>query len=245
MRLRSAAMSPRTRAECNVVWALVLPCALAFAGCGGRVESAGGDGTEAASTGLATPAGPDPGDTDDHFSVPAGTLVAASLKSGTTMDLGVTLDGVPVTVTCATLSASGAVPSSGLSITLAKPPTLGACHDSLGGVDTVVTNATNGKWKLTEIDAVNDEAQREPNTGDKLAIVIPKGGMTVTSSVISGCTLTLAPSGPASLAGTYNDSNTSVLTNVAAPASGSGCTAGATVTVSGTLVLSKTLSDRS
>ena len=183
-------------------------------------------------------------DTDDHFSVAAGTKVVGNLKSGTTMNFAGTIDGIPVTVKCTTFTGSGKVPATGLSVSLSTPPVLGGCTDSLGGTDTVTTNTTNGKWKLTEVDAANDEAQTEPNSGDKVTLTIPKAGATFKSSTLSSCTITAAPTAAAKVTGTYDDKGTDTVTNAKIAVSGSGCVA-STSTVTATVVLTPGVSDAS
>jgi len=176
-------------------------------------------------------------DTDDHLSLPAGTTVTGALKTGTNMVFTGTINGVPITVNCKTFSASGKVPAKGITVSLPAPPTISGCTDSLGGTDTIKTNQTNAKWKLKGIDAPNDENQTEPNTGDKLALTIPKAGATFTSSLVAGCTLTTAPNAAASVTGNYDDVNTDTVTNASIPVTATGCVATA-AKVSATVVLS-------
>jgi hypothetical protein len=176
-------------------------------------------------------------DTDDHASLAAGTVVKGTLKSGTTLTFAGTIDGFGITVTCTGFTASGKIPSKGLKVTLTTPPTFSGCKDTLGGTDTVTTNSTNGKWAVQEIDLANDEAATEPNTGDKLALVIPKAGATFTSSVVSGCVITVAPTATAKVTGAYDDVSTVTDKNASVPVSGSGCTATA-AKATGTIVLS-------
>jgi len=132
-------------------------------------------------------------DTDDHFNVPAGTVVTADLKSGTTMSLDGTTNGIPITVTCTRFTAS------------AKTSTTGAQHDlAVPDVQRVHRQPhrqrydpdarTNGDWRLAEVDTPADDGQPEPNaTGDKMKIGLPKAGATERSSLVSGRTLTFAP----------------------------------------------------
>jgi hypothetical protein len=168
--------------------------------------------------------GADPG---DHFSLKAGTVVKGALKSGTDLKFTGSINGISITVNCTTFTASGRIPAKGLSVTLPSPPTLKGCHDSLGGTDTVTTNARNGSWQLIEIDAKGTADNKEPNT-DKGALSIPKAGATFKSSILPTCTVTAAPSGRVSMLGTYNDINTIKDTNATIPVHGSGCTATST-----------------
>lgn len=151
---------------------------------------------------------------------PAGTKIKAALKSGTDMTFQGDIDSIPITVTCTSFSASGTVPSSPTdSVKLSSPPTISGCTDSSGGTDTITTTGT---WKLSET-----------STTQKLKI--PEDGATFKSSVLSGCTITAAPSGSVKVKGKYNDSNTVTVTNAPIPTSGSGCTS-TTATTTGTLV---------
>jgi hypothetical protein len=152
--------------------------------------------------------------------LPAGTTVKAKLQSGTDMIFKGDIDSIPITVTCTSFSASGKVPSSPSdSVTLSSPPTISGCTDSSGGTDTITTTGT---WKLSET-----------STAQKLKI--PQDGATFKSSVLSGCTITAAPSGPAKVKGAYNDKNTDTVTNASIPTSGSGCTS-TTATTTATIV---------
>ncbi len=181
-------------------------------------------------------------DTDDHFSSPSGTVVTGTNKAGTDITFKGTINGLPITVNCTSFKASGKLPATGLSVTLSAPPAITGCKDTLGGTDTIKTNQTNGKWKVVEIDAANDENATEPNTGDKVSLVVPKAGATFTSSIVSGCTITAAPTKPASITGPYNDNGTVSDSNAPIPVSASGCSA-STATVSGTILLSPAVHD--
>lgn len=182
------------------------------------------------------------GDTDDHFSVAGGTTITGALKTGTKMILSGTINGIPITVNCTTFTATGKAPAKGLSVAIA-PPTIKGCTDTLGGKDTVITNQTNGKWKVAEVDAPNDESATEPNpTGDKLKLTIPKAGATFSSSLVPGCTITAAPTVASSVSGTYDDTSTGKVTNSPIPVSATGCSA-TTATVSATVILSPGVHD--
>lgn len=164
------------------------------------------------------------GDTDDNIS-PANTSITAN--NSTNITFKGTINGISVTVTCTTSSISGTTPSSGLGPVNVNNPSFTGCRDTFGGTDTVTTNSTNGHWQLTFIDstATNEETQAEPNSGDKLQITIPKAGATFKSSILPGCTITAAPSGSASITGTYDDVSTLTISSASIPVSGSGCTA--------------------
>jgi hypothetical protein len=81
---------------------------------------------------------------------------------------------------------------------------------------------------MKEVDATTETT--EPNSGDKLKLIIPKAGAVFSSSILTTCKITAAPSGPASVTGAYNDVNTDTVTKAAVPVSGSGCTATGTTT---------------
>jgi hypothetical protein len=181
-------------------------------------------------------------DTGDHFSLAAGTVVTSALKSGTKVTFKGSIDGVAITVTCTTFTASGKIPATGLTVPLSAPPTISGCKDTLGGTDTVKTNTTNGKWKLREKDVTTTADSAEPNSGDKAILTIPKAGATFVSSFLPTCTVTTAPSGPANVTGTYDDINTIQDTNASIPTSGSGCTTTA-ASETATVVLSPNVHD--
>jgi hypothetical protein len=182
-------------------------------------------------------------DTGDHFSLPAGTVVTGGLKAGTVFTAKGTIDAIPITVTCTTFSTSGKIPASGLKIKIA-PPTISGCTDTSGGTDIVSTNQTNGKWSLSEVDVTGTGDNSEPNSGDKAKLKIPKAGATFTSSVLSGCVVTVAPTAAASVTGTYDDTNTMTFTNVSFPTGGNNvCSTSATSTSSATEVLNQNVHD--
>ena len=179
----------------------------------------------------------------DHFSRPAGTVVKGALKTGTVIKFTGSINGIPITVKCTHFAASGPLPASGLTATLSAPPTVSGCTDSLGGTDTVATNQTNGPWLLQGIDKPLDEGLAEPNaTGDKASLIIPKAGATFKSNAVSACVITAAPSGPAPVTGTFNDSNTIIVNGASIPTSGSGCTSTNAKTYS-TVIISPTIHD--
>ena len=151
--------------------------------------------------------------------------VTGALKSGTKMTFKGDIDSIPITVSCTNFSASGKTGSSpSTTVPLTAPPTINGCTDSLGGTDTINTNATNGNWSLSA-------------KGKKMTLNIPKAGATFTSSVLSGCTITAAPNGAIGVKGKYNDKNTDTVKNAKIATTGSGCTSTAAST-SATVVLS-------
>ena len=161
--------------------------------------------------------------------LPAGTVITGNLKAGTTLTFNGSIDSVPITVTCTTFTATGKVPTTASNTAkLSKPPTVSGCTDTSGGTDTVTTNQTNGKWKLVEGGTAGAYT---------MTLKIPKAGATFKSNIISGCTITAAPSGTASVKGSYDGNNTVTVTTGKIPTKGSGCTS-TTATTKVTEVLS-------
>lgn len=154
--------------------------------------------------------------------LPAGTVVKAALASGTDMTFKGQIDGIPLTVSCTTFSGQGKIPSkAGYSMTLQNPPTISGCTDSLGGTDTIKTNDTNGKWKLTVT----------KSSPYRLSLVISKAGAVFTSTVVSGCSITAFPNAAGKVTGAYSSSSGSVtVTNASIATSGSGCSSTAATT---------------
>jgi hypothetical protein len=166
------------------------------------------------------------GDTDDNVS-PANTLIKGSLKPGTETTLTGTVDGATVTEHCKVSTTSGKTPATGLGPAPISPATYSGCTDNLNGTDTI---KTTGVWRLTGIDAPNDEANEVVGSasGDRIRIIIPVKGATVVSSAEPGCTLTAAPTKAAAVSGAYNDINTLTIKNNPLPFSTSaGCPGGA------------------
>ena len=161
-------------------------------------------------------------------SLPKGTEVTGTLKTGTKMVFAGTIDGVPITVSCTSFTAKGKVPAAGAkSITLSAAPTIKGCTDTLHGTDTVKTNETNGKWTLSVT----------TTTPYKMTLGMPKAGATFVSNAESGCVITAAPTAAVGVTGTYNGDNTDQVTKAPIPTSGSGCTS-ATAKTTATVVLS-------
>jgi hypothetical protein len=162
-----------------------------------------------------------------------GTKVSAKLKSGTTLDLAGTLDGIGITVKCTSFSASGTAPASGvINVKLPEPPKISGCTDSIFGTDTVTTNQKSGKWELTE---------KTSGSTKTLVLTMPKAGATFSSSIDSGCVVTASPSASTAMSGKFvssgKDKGTDTVTNASVPVSASGCTTAATSTLSATVVI--------
>jgi hypothetical protein len=156
-------------------------------------------------------------DTDD-FVQPVSTVVTPT----STKTVFVAQEGpATVTSTCIHSSTSGRTPAHGL-VMAVKPmsfndgPSHPYCFDSLGGKD--IYN-TSGVWHVTFLDAANDEASTEPNSGDRLVVTVPIKGMTVVLSLTPTCVVTVAPTAPAHVLGAYNDANTLTIKNALVPIS--------------------------
>jgi hypothetical protein len=179
-------------------------------------------------------------ETDTDNITPANTSFVAT---STNFVAKSTINGVPITVTCKSVTISGTTPASGLGPVNINNPSFSGCTDNLHETDIITTNSTNGPWRLTFIDAANDESQSEPNTGDQLQVTIPKAGATFQSSSIPGCTVIVASNGPATITGAYDDSNTLSFSNASIPVQGVGCTASSVTTISATFKFNINLHD--
>jgi len=183
------------------------------------------------------------GDSDDHYKPPGTVITATSAKAVSTAG--------GVTLTCTHSVTKGKTPAMGLGLFTISPPVFNdggspakPCTDSAKGTDTITASGT---WRVGFIDSIDDEATAEPNTGDRLELVIPQKGAVDHNSF--GCVITLAPSGPVTLTGSYNDSATLTINAKNVPASVAGpsiCKPGMyTGNFSATYTLSPRLSDGS
>jgi hypothetical protein len=145
-------------------------------------------------------------------SVAPGTTIVGTSNSVTFKG---TINGIEITVTCTSFKDS-AVVTAGANKSIDIPaPTITGCTDSLTGTDTITTNTTNGSWEL-----------KTNGKGNKLSLVIPKAGATFSSSVLSSCVVTAAPTAAVKVKGTYSSSaGTDTTNNVAIAVKGTGCTA--------------------
>ena len=139
------------------------------------------------------------GDTDDHYTPAATQVTGHSTKTVFTVG--------PITVTCTNSVAGGKTPATGLGAFKLSPlpvfndgSSSAPCTDNLGFKD---TTTTLGAWTIGFKDAALDETKSEPNTGDKLVVTVPKGGAVVHNT--AGCVITVAPTAPFKVTGTYND----------------------------------------
>jgi hypothetical protein len=187
-------------------------------------------------------------DTDDHYSPANATVKGTALTMLTTAQCGghsppagtVTCFSIPgtspvITVFCTRSLAGGKTPATGIKPFKISPlPVFDdgsgtqPCKDSLGGTDKSVANSTHGTWTIGLVDAPNDETQTEPNSGDKLTVSVPGGGVILTNSL--GCTITVNPAVGGvfkafKVTGTYDDHSkfTVATTNLPVTTTGGSC----------------------
>jgi hypothetical protein len=180
------------------------------------------------------------GDTDDSVS-PASTLVTTKVKTGTKTTFLAEIGAFTVTQHCTGSSTTGTTPAHGLGMVVA-PVSFTGCSDSLGGTDTV---KTTGTWRVTFVDAPNDETTEPPggaSSGDKLRITVPEKGATVVSSFDPECLITVAPTKAASVTGAYNDINTLTISKAAVPISLAAACPGGAKTENATFTATYTVS---
>lgn len=157
---------------------------------------------------------------------PAGGSVSASSSN---VSLG--LSGV--TVTFSSSSASGTIPVSpsnhndagSVCIEPLTGISFSGGKSSIGGT---VSTAVTGNWWLI--------LQNDDTNGDKVALWIPKGGLTVKVNVL-GVTCTATNSQDVDLSGKINSTTQFQFSNVSVPVTSSGgfpCPSGTTATFSGT-----------
>jgi hypothetical protein len=164
-----------------------------------------------------------------YATLPNNTPVTAALASGTDMTFIGSINGVSIDVSCTSFSGSGTTPSSPSdTVTLANPPVISGCTDSLEGNDTITTNQKNGNWVLT------GKGKKAPY---KLTLTIPKAGATFSSSVLSSCVVTAAPKKAVKVTGKYDGVNTDTVSNAKIATAGTGCSS-TTADTSATVVLS-------
>jgi hypothetical protein len=139
---------------------------------------------------------------------PANTAITAK---STSVKFAGTLSGLSFSVTCTSSTIKFTTPSSGYGpVNISPDPTFTGCTDNFGGSATITTNHTNGSWTLTAVPSPT-----------QVKITIPKGGVTMTTSTLPGCTVTAAPSGPATITASYsNSTGKATFTNAAVPFSG-------------------------
>jgi hypothetical protein len=129
---------------------------------------------------------------------PAGDAFQGSLTAGTTADF--TLD--TTTVSCGTSVTNGQVPAAAgnynaagsVSSALSNPSFTGCSTNNLLLSASTSTNSTNGNWGIA--------LQYDP-AGTTGALTIPQGGVVVAISGIASCTVTVAPTGPTTVQGSW------------------------------------------
>lgn len=153
---------------------------------------------------------------------PAGHAFKATLSGKATLKAG------SVTVTCTVSVSTGAVPAApgnnnpaGPVSSPITPPTYSSCTSSMWGVTPTVT--TSGAWSVSMQNG-------SPITA---TMTVPPGGLVVQTSGLASCTVTAAPSGPASVPGTWTNGAPPSLTftNASVPVTvtgGFGCPTSAT-----------------
>lgn len=178
---------------------------------------------------------------DDCYN-PPNTKV--TFKSSSVVFSGVSFFGSG-SATCTNSVTSGTTPATGLGAFAIAPPTFNdgtgnPCTDTRTFTDTITTS---GNWTARLLDKVNDEESREPNPGDRFALVIPKAGL-VDHNSFNSCTITLAPNAPFQVVGAYDDHNKFVIDVSGIPATATGCVASSgTVGIKATYILTPGITD--
>ncbi|AQT75597.1 MULTISPECIES: hypothetical protein [Streptomyces] len=156
---------------------------------------------------------------------PAGHDFKAVLSGKATLKAG------SVTVTCTVSVSTGTVPAApgnsnpaGPVSSPISPPTYSSCTSSMPGVTPTVT--TSGAWAVSMQDG-------SPITA---TMTVPTGGLVLKTTGLASCTVTAAPTAPASVAGTWVNGSPSSLTftNASVPVKvtgGFGCPTSATASV--------------
>ncbi|OLZ62196.1 MULTISPECIES: hypothetical protein [Streptomyces] len=156
---------------------------------------------------------------------PAGHDFKAVLSGKATLKAG------SVTVTCTVSVSTGTVPAApgnsnpaGPVSSPISPPTYSSCTSSMPGVTPTVT--TSGAWAVSMQDG-------SPITA---TMTVPIGGLVLKTTGLASCTVTAAPTAPASVAGTWVNGSPSSLTftNASVPVKvtgGFGCPTSATASV--------------
>ncbi|GAA4893164.1 hypothetical protein ACFPM3_16785 [Streptomyces coeruleoprunus] len=125
---------------------------------------------------------------------PAGHGFTATLTGKATLKSG------SVTVTCSVSTSSGTVPAApanhnadGPVVSSLTPPTFTSCTTSMPGVSATVR--TSGSWTVS----------MQYGAPVVASFTVPTGGLVVTTSGLASCTVTAAPTGPASTSGTWTN----------------------------------------
>lgn len=174
---------------------------------------------------------------------PAGDSYQAVLSSGSTASF----TAGSITVTCSTSQTSGQVPPApgnmnplGPVSSPITPPSFTNCSSSVFLVTpSVSTNNTNGDWTIA--------LQYDP-AGVTGTLTIPQGGQVITTTGLANCTVTVAPSGPVTIAGTWTPGTATTaptlsFNNVSVPISATGSIFCPTSATTGTFSASYDVSD--
>lgn len=147
---------------------------------------------------LVTVASPALAATSSTTVTPAGDAFHGALSAGSSADfaLGST------SVSCGTSATDGQVPAApgnfngagAVSSTLSNPSFTGCTTNNFLLSASTATNSTNGSWGVA--------LQYDP-AGTTGTLTIPQGGVVVSISGIASCTVTVAPNGPTTVAGTW------------------------------------------
>jgi hypothetical protein len=158
--------------------------------------------------------------------LPPGTTVTVAIKDQHHfIKFGLTIDGVPQSVTCTRFSTDGTVGDSPGATLEISPPVVSRCTDSVGGTVLVDTNSRHGSWKLSD------------KTGATMDLVLPQRGMTMQTAVMRTCEVIAAPAAKAAVRGDYKTKGLDTMTDVSIPVSGKGCTV-VSLSVTGSISLS-------
>jgi hypothetical protein len=109
------------------------------------------------------------------------------------------LMGLTTTCTASASTFNLTTQGGGLGPITISNPTFTGCSDNLGGTDTATSNSTSGPWTATYVNSTGS-----PNP-DQIALGVPKAGQTLTSSAVTGCKVTVAPSSAITVSGSYNN----------------------------------------
>ncbi|MEV5320196.1 hypothetical protein AB0K92_21515 [Streptomyces sp. NPDC052687] len=165
---------------------------------------------------------------------PAGHAYKATLSGKATFKSG------SVTLTCSVSATTGQVPAAPGNHNAAGPvastlaaPTFSSCTSSLPGVTPTVT--TSGTWGISVQNG-------SPDTG---TLTVPQGGLVVKTTGLASCTIVSAPSGPASITGTWTNGAPSNLAfvNAVVPVTVTGTFGCPTSATTSTVNLAYTVSD--
>jgi hypothetical protein len=153
---------------------------------------------------------------------PSGTTITAT---GHDLDIHVSTDDLPQTITCGTFSAQGKVEKTSGPTLVISNPVVNECFSSLGPAAHVTTSSRHGRWKLSD------------SSGSTMYLSIPQGGFTFEQNSQPGCISTAAPHARARIAGAYNSENLDSIAKRHLAVSGAGCKA-TDLSVSASIVLS-------